>query len=69
MTAPAIYRLLQDFLRDHPCGRLAGRTRLFTDEDLARLIAALPQDQAPCRSRSSRRIQNAAGAKKKPATP
>jgi len=67
--APEIYRMeevaaklgksrrwLQDFLRDHPCGRRAGRTRLFTPSDLAKLIDALPlEEPVPCRSRSSRR--------------
>jgi len=36
-------RWLEDFLRQNPCGRRAGRTRLFTDEDLARLVAMLPK--------------------------
>jgi hypothetical protein len=35
-------RWLQDFLRDHPYYRTAGRTKLFTDEDVSRLIEALP---------------------------
>jgi hypothetical protein len=53
-------RWLQDFLRENPCGRRAGRTRLFTAADLAKLIEALPKvEAAPCLSRSSRRSQAA----------
>jgi hypothetical protein len=37
-------RWLEDFLRQNPCGRRAGRTRIFTDEDLARLVQMLPRD-------------------------
>jgi hypothetical protein len=43
-------RWLQDFLQDHPYYRLAGRTKVFTDEDIDRLIEALP-----CPGSSSRR--------------
>lgn len=35
-------RWLQYFLRDHPYGRMAGRTRLFTEADIAAIIEALP---------------------------
>jgi hypothetical protein len=47
---------LQDFLRDHPHYRLAGRTKLFTDADILRLIEALP-----CPSSSSRRAKARTG--------
>jgi hypothetical protein len=36
-------RWLQDFLRGRPIGRMAGRTRLFTQADLNRVIALLPE--------------------------
>ena len=39
---------MQDFLRNNPFGRMAGRTRLFTEADVAALIEALP-----CPSNSS----------------
>jgi hypothetical protein len=42
-------RWLQAFLRGRDIGRLAGRTRLFTEGDVARLIQELP-----CPSSSSR---------------
>ena len=35
-------RWLQNFLRGRPIGRLAGRTRLFTDSDVALLVQELP---------------------------
>src|ERR1700722_8529621 len=35
-------RWMQYFLRDNPFGRMAGRTRLFTEEDIAAIIEALP---------------------------
>src|SRR5262245_60539975 len=44
-------RWLQDFIRDHPYYRRAGRTPLFTDEDINRLIEALP-----CPGSSSPRV-------------
>jgi hypothetical protein len=47
-------RWLQDFVRDHPFYRLAGRTKLFTEGDIARLVEALP-----CPSSSSRRAKAA----------
>lgn len=51
-------RWLQEHLRTYPCGRLAGRTRLFTDSDIGKLIESLPKDRGkPCRSRSSRRAK------------
>ena len=40
-------RWMQYFLRDNPYGRMAGRTRLFTEEDIAAIIEALP---SPSRS-------------------
>jgi hypothetical protein len=41
-------RWMQDFLRNNPFGRMAGRTRLFTEADVTALIEALP-----CPSNSS----------------
>ena len=35
-------RWLQDFIQEYPFYRLAGRTKLFTEGDIARLIEALP---------------------------
>ncbi len=35
-------RWMQDFLRQNPFGRMAGRTRLFTEADIAAIIEALP---------------------------
>lgn len=53
-------RWLQNFLRSHPVGRMAGRTRLFTAADIAKLIESLPAAEAlQCRSRSFRRNQGA----------
>lgn len=43
-------RWLQDFLRDRPYGRMAGRKRLFTESDVATLI-----EELPCPSSSVRR--------------
>lgn len=37
-------RWLQDFLRLHPCGRRAGRTLLFTVDDVIYLINELPRE-------------------------
>src|SRR6266851_8698686 len=45
-------RWLQDFVRGRPIGRLAGRTRLFTEADVLTLIEALP-----CPSSSSSRAK------------
>src|SRR6516225_6167665 len=45
-------RWLQTFLRDRPIGRLAGRTRLFTECDVLRLI-----EELPCPSSSGRRAR------------
>jgi hypothetical protein len=39
-------RWLQYFLKENPFGRMAGRTRLFTDADLAALIESLPKPGA-----------------------
>src|SRR5262249_48749800 len=56
-------RWLQDWLRDHPVDRLgqpfyapAGRTKLFDDNDLSRIRAALKEDER-CRLNSSRRVR------------
>ncbi len=56
-------RWLLEWLRKHPCDqngtpfyRSAGRIKLFTETDIARLEAALPRPEAPrCPSNSSRR--------------
>src|SRR5215813_3982884 len=56
-------RWLQDWLRFHPADSLGkpfyaqlGRTKVFTDESLSRLLAACMEDQR-CRSSSSRRVR------------
>ena len=38
-------RWLQEYLRKNPAGRMAGRTRLFTEEDFAALLRSLPLDR------------------------
>jgi hypothetical protein len=43
-------RWFQDFIQDYPYYRKVGRKKLFTAEDVARLIGALP----PCPGSSSR---------------
>ena len=58
MTPPTLYtiadvakhlgksvRWLQDFVRHNPSGRMVGRSRIFTEGDLAKLIDGLPRDQ------------------------
>src|ERR1700722_347334 len=35
-------RWLQSYLREQPFGRMAGRTRLFTESDILALIESLP---------------------------
>jgi hypothetical protein len=40
-------RWLQEYLRANPCGRFAGRSRIFTEADYAQLIASLPRDEGP----------------------
>jgi len=49
-------RWLLEWLWKHPCDangtpfyRRAGRTKLFTEADCARIVAALPVPEAPCR--------------------
>jgi hypothetical protein len=56
-------RWLQDWLRDNPADSLGkpffaqlGRTKVFTDESLSRILAACMEDQR-CRSSSSRRVR------------
>jgi hypothetical protein len=46
-------RWLQIHLRDHPYGRIVGRSRLFTDDDLSALIASFPAE-TPRKYRPSR---------------
>lgn len=55
-------RWLKEFLRRNPHGRLAGRDRIFTDDDLKRLIDALPKagERKQCRSSSSRQTRRGA---------
>src|SRR5882672_12735175 len=45
-------RWLQGFIQDHPFYRLAGTKKLFTDEDINRLIEVLP-----CHGHSSRPVR------------
>ena len=45
-------RWVQGFLRGRPLGRMAGRKRLFTESDLARII-----EELPCPSSSSSRAK------------
>jgi hypothetical protein len=45
-------RWLDDYLKSHPYYRLAGRTKVFTEGDISRLIEALP-----CPSGSKRRAK------------
>jgi hypothetical protein len=57
-------RQLLEWLWKHPCDvngtpfyRKIGRTKLFTETDIARILAALPTPEAPrCPSSSSRRV-------------
>src|SRR6266849_9603572 len=59
-------RWLQDWLREHPCDvhgiafyRSAGKAKLFTETDLVRILATLPQPEAlPCSS-STRHVKAA----------
>src|SRR5579863_3011610 len=39
-------RWMKDFLRAHPCGRKAGRTRLFTEQDFRQLELAVTENGA-----------------------
>lgn len=49
-------RWLQGFLRGRPFGRMAGRKRRFTEDDLAEIIEALPHPSIALRpSRPARR--------------
>src|SRR6184192_1821580 len=41
-------RWLQDFIRVRPYYRLAGRTKLFSETDIARLVEALPCPSVSC---------------------
>jgi hypothetical protein len=55
-------RWLQEFLHDHPYYRLAGRTKLFTEEDINRLIEALPCPGSSSRhAKAGRRIGTSGG--------
>src|SRR5215813_8308240 len=44
-----VSRWLQDFIQRHPYYRMVGRKKLFTSEDVARLIGALPCPGSPPR--------------------
>lgn len=37
-------RWLQTHISAHPCGRMVGRSRLFTEDDFAQLVASFPAD-------------------------
>src|SRR5262249_23625395 len=57
-------RWLQDWLGDHPADRFGnpffaqlGRTKVFTDDDLNRILAACKEDQR-CPSSSTRRVRS-----------
>jgi hypothetical protein len=55
-------RWLQDFLMKHPCGRRAGRTRIFLEEDVAKLVLLLPKEVDPFpRKKAGRPITGSAG--------
>jgi hypothetical protein len=55
-------RWLQDFLRDHPYGRMAGRKRLFTESDITALIEELPCPSSSVRpAPANRRIGPSGG--------
>jgi len=43
-------RWLQGFVSGRPFGRMAGRSRVFTESDIAQIIEALPAP--PCSTRS-----------------
>ena len=45
-------RWLQSFLRDHPYYRLAGRSKVFTEADITKLVESLP-----CPSNSYRPVK------------
>jgi len=54
-------RWLQDFIRVHPYYRLAGRTKLFTENDIICLIKALPYPSSSNRpAKADRRIGTSA---------
>jgi hypothetical protein len=40
-------RWLQDHLRAHPCGRFAGRSRIFTEADYRKVLDSFPRDRRP----------------------
>src|SRR5262245_14994901 len=55
-------RWLQDFIQDHPYYRTAGRKKLFTTEDMARLIGALPCPGSSSRPAKAKRHTGTSGA-------
>src|SRR5712664_2663012 len=55
-------RWLQGFIRDHPFYRLCGTKKVFTDEDVARLIGALPCPGSSSRRAKARRSSGTSGA-------
>src|SRR2546423_15165645 len=48
-------RWLQDFIQEHPYYRMVGRKKLFTSEDMTRLIGALPCPGSLSRPAKARR--------------
>jgi excisionase family DNA binding protein len=55
-------RWLQDFIQDHPYYRMAGRKKLFSEEDITRLQGALPCPGSSSRpEKARRRIGTSAG--------
>lgn len=61
-------RKLQDLLRDYPFYRVAGKRKLFTASDLARLIQALPcpsssKTRGPANRRTTRYVAPTTGSK------
>src|SRR5262245_43130408 len=55
-------RFLQTMIRSHPYYRLAGRKKLFTDEDVSRLIEAMPCPGNSSRPVPARRSTGTSGA-------
>src|SRR5665647_529377 len=55
-------RWLQEFIQRHPYYREAGRTKVFTDEDINRLIEALPCPGNSCRPAKVKRGSITSGA-------
>ena len=54
-------RWLQDFIQRYPFYRLAGRTKLFTEGDIARLIEGQAPEAHPAPAKAKRRTGTSAG--------